>query len=41
MEEKVKCPNCENEFDDFTPEADFIGWHGVCVQCFLAGDADA
>ena len=41
IDEKVKCPHCESEFDDFTAEADFIGWHGMCVKCFLSEESNA
>ena len=41
MDEKVKCQHCESEFDDFTAEADFIGWNGVCVKCFLSEESNA
>lgn len=31
--EEVECPKCGVKCRDFTPEADFIGWHGHCVRC--------
>lgn len=31
----VTCPVCLKQCRDFTPEAEFIGWHGECVECFL------
>lgn len=40
MDEKVRCPYCESEFDDFTAEADFIGWHGMCAKCFLSEESN-
>lgn len=33
--EFVACPQCDKRCRDFTPEAEFIGWHGECVECFL------
>lgn len=34
-EDMVICPVCNNEFPDLTEPAEFIGWHGKCVECFL------
>ena len=31
----VVCPHCGAEYADFTHEAEFIGWNGVCVKCML------
>ena len=31
----VLCPNCGAEYADFTHEAEFIGWNGVCAKCVL------
>ena len=31
----VICPHCGSEYADFTHEAEFIGWNGVCVKCVL------
>ena len=31
----VVCPHCGSEYADFTHEAEFIGWNGVCVKCVL------
>ena len=31
----VKCPHCEKECLEGTPEAEFIGWHGICSECYL------
>src|SRR5574344_1677706 len=41
MDGKAKCQNCGSQFDDFTEEAEFIGWHGVCVKCFLSEESNA
>ena len=35
--EMVKCPHCKKECDHDTPEAEFIGWHGLCAECELKG----
>ena len=29
----VTCPHCEKECEEGTPEAEFIGWHGLCAEC--------
>ena len=29
------CQHCGETFKDFTHEAEFIGWIGVCVKCAL------
>jgi hypothetical protein len=31
----VVCPHCGAEYADFTHEAEFIGWNGVCAKCVL------
>ncbi len=31
----VRCPHCEKECLEGTPEAEFIGWHGLCAECEL------
>ena len=31
----VVCPHCGTEYADFTHEAEFIGWNGVCAKCVL------
>ncbi len=36
----VKCPHCNKECKPGTPEAEFIGWHGLCVECELMGVND-
>lgn len=36
----VKCPHCKKEYKPDTPEAEFIGWHGLCVECELMGVND-
>ena len=41
IDEKAKCQHCGSQFDDFTEEAEFIGWHGVCVKCFLSEESNA
>lgn len=33
----VKCPHCNKECKPDTPEAEFIGWHGLCAECELKG----
>ena len=38
MDGKAKCQHCGSQFDDLTEEAEFIGWHGMCVKCFLSED---
>ena len=34
------CQHCGETFKDFTHEAEFIGWIGVCVKCALVDDVD-
>lgn len=36
----VVCPHCGSEYADFTHEAEFIGWNGVCVKCVLVGGVE-
>ena len=31
----VVCPHCGAEYADFTHDAEFIGWLGVCAKCVL------
>ena len=31
------CQHCGETFKDFTHEAEFIGWIGVCVKCAMKG----
>ena len=31
----VVCPHCGTKYADFTHEAEFIGWLGVCAKCVL------
>ena len=31
----IKCQHCNNEYEEGTPEAEFIGWHGLCAECEL------
>ena len=31
------CQHCGETFKDFTHEAEFIGWIGVCVKCAMEG----
>ena len=31
----VVCQHCGVEYADFTHEAEFIGWNGVCAKCVL------
>ena len=31
----VVCHHCGAEYADFTHEAEFIGWNGVCAKCVL------
>ena len=32
--EAVKCLRCLKSYTDWS-ETEFIGWHGVCVECFM------
>ena len=36
----VKCQHCNKECDPDTPDAEFIGWHGLCAECELKGVRD-
>lgn len=36
----VICPRCEKRCRDFTPESEFIGWHGECPECALTRNCD-
>ena len=40
IREMVKCPHCNKECKPYTPEAEFIGWHGLCAECELKGVSD-
>ena len=31
----IKCQHCNKEYEEGTPEAEFIGWHGLCAECEL------
>ena len=31
------CQHCGETFKDGTPESEFIGWNGVCVNCAMKG----
>ena len=31
----VTCPHCKKQCKEGTPEAEFIGWHGLCAECEL------
>ena len=31
----IKCQHCKNEYEEGTPEAEFIVWHGLCAECEL------
>ena len=35
--EPVKCPRCKMTYTGWN-EAEFIGWHGECVECFMSED---
>lgn len=37
--ETVKCPFCLREYTDWN-ETEFIGWHGICVECEMKGIDD-
>ena len=39
-EKMVRCPHCEKECREDTPEAEFIGWHGLCAECELKNSGD-
>ena len=32
---RARCQQCGATFADGTEFAEFIGWHGVCVECFM------
>ena len=36
----VKCPHCNKQFEEGTPEAEFISWHGICAECELNLEVD-
>ena len=36
----VVCPHCGAEYADFTHEAEFVGWNGVCAKCVLVGGVE-
>jgi len=38
--EPVKCPCCLKAYTDWN-ETEFIGWHGICVECEMKGIDDA
>ena len=29
----IECQHCNKQFEEGTPEAEFIGWHGMCAEC--------
>lgn len=31
----VECPRCHKQYSDETPDAEFIGWNGLCAECDL------
>lgn len=35
----VKCPCCLKSYTDWN-ETEFIGWHGICVECEMKGVND-
>lgn len=35
----VKCPVCLRSYEDWN-ETEFIGWHGICVECEMKGMDD-
>lgn len=37
--ETVKCPCCLREYTGWD-ETEFIGWHGICVECEMKGIDD-
>lgn len=32
-----QCPKCRSMMNDFRT-SEFLGWHGVCVECFMKED---
>lgn len=35
LDEENKCQHCNKKYEEGTPEAEFIGWHGLCAECEL------